>query len=161
MSPLTGPYVRQAWVAGLVAYPINERKLGRWLSENAADDGSIEVGVNQLRGIAPVLGMSRDEIARAFTALRRQYGLAEIVAEAQHHEHKPRTYRLKMGASPVAYRKIEPMPVTSRPASMPRYRANQFGVLALIEVADERTDCDDEYNYDRAGSANDYDDEAA
>ena len=136
-----------------------ERIVAKYMYDHADESGLITgLSTNALRNDAAGLGLTRDDAARAFQALRRQYRLYDVVAEAAHHDGVPRTYQLRMNSSPVETRQV--LPMIKHRSSTPKFHNDpRTGAFVLIE--DEPAESiEDEYEYDRAGSASDIDDAA-
>ncbi len=147
----TWSYDPERWLESLRGLPRAERIVGAWL-HSFADESGLVTGArtNELRKLA---GVTPDAAGRALSALRRQYRLYDIASEAAHYDGVPRTYQLRMNSSPVETRQVLPM-IKHRSAT-PKFRNDpRTGAFVLIE--DEPTEgTEDEYEYDRAGSASD------
>lgn len=148
-----GPYDHARYPDCWAGLPRAERIVAKYMYDHADENGLITgLSTNALRNDAAGLRLTRDDAARAFQALRRQYRLYDIASEAAHYDGVPRTYQLLMSSSPVVTRQVEPMPMHRPGANVPKYRANKLGILELVEQENDGTE---DHEYSRAGSASD------
>lgn len=151
------PYDPERWLESLRGLPRAERIVAKYMYDHADESGLVTgLSTNALRNDAAGLGLTRDDAARAFQALRRQHRLYDIASEAAHYDGVPRTYQLRMNSSPVATRQVEPMLMHRPGANVPKYRANKLGILELVE--DEPAESgDDAYDYHSRNASRDDD----
>ena len=153
---ICGPYDHARYPDCWAGLPRAERIVAKYMYDHADENGLITgLSTNALRNDAAGLRLTRDDAARAFQALRRQYRLYDIASEAAHYDGVPRTYQLRMNSSPVETRKVLPM-IEHRSAT-PKFRNDpRTGAFVLIE--DEPAESgDDEYEPRRNASRDDYD----
>lgn len=151
-----GPYDHARWLDCSAGSPRAERIVAKYMHDRADESGLVTgLSTNALRNDAAGLRLTRDDAARAFQALRRQYRLYDIAAEAAHYDGVPRVYQLRMNSSPVETRQV--LPMIEHKSRTPKFRNDpRTGAFVLIE--DEPAESgDDAYDYDRAGSASDID----